>query len=384
MSTDEKQVDQYAAAHFLQAGINHMQARAATYDKPDGERSMGRTVAAFNAVTDLGMTEEQGWLLMAILKAVRSQQGEFRADNYEDGAAYFGLMGETAARGRAKAQKAPCCVVELRGVTSFTDAVRRSLASMHDIAFKVRAEKVTPKEALPELPEYLQKDGWYPVAMRREKIRDAMYYHPERKVACRFISVDPQDGALWVMEEVREDGEIMHYFGTEESSLVNLAKVGHGRIMPAGIQLMHELETLLGKEKVEQPNESAYINEATAVTEEACALCGAKKVMNIAYAMGVSNVVDIPHDRIPEYIARCNEMIEEWLAEPKFSKVERAFKRLEKVDPDTAGHLKTVFMCQLLSSLRPSRYTEFMRRCLELTRMAKARKRESRIQHHPV
>lgn len=34
---------------------------------------------------------------MALLKAVRSQQGRFKADNYEDGAAYFALAGEAAA-----------------------------------------------------------------------------------------------------------------------------------------------------------------------------------------------------------------------------------------------------------------------------------------------
>lgn len=89
------------AQSILQAGLGHMQDRAATYDKPEGERSMGATVEAFNAVTGLKLTTEQGWLFQILLKAVRSQQGAFRQDNYEDGAAYFGLMGEAAAFGRA-------------------------------------------------------------------------------------------------------------------------------------------------------------------------------------------------------------------------------------------------------------------------------------------
>lgn len=88
------------AANFLQAGLNHMENRAATYDKPEGERSMGRTVAAFNVITGHAITEEQGWLLMGLLKMVRSQQGEFKADNYQDEAAYAGLRGEAAARDR--------------------------------------------------------------------------------------------------------------------------------------------------------------------------------------------------------------------------------------------------------------------------------------------
>ena len=78
-----------------------MEDRAATYDRPDGERSMGATVRAFEAVSGVRLTEEQGWLFMAILKAVRSQQGAYRADSYEDGAAYFALAGEAAAKTRA-------------------------------------------------------------------------------------------------------------------------------------------------------------------------------------------------------------------------------------------------------------------------------------------
>lgn len=74
----------------------HLANRASTYDKPSGERSMDKTVTAFNAITGHSMSVEQGWLFMALLKAVRTQQGAFRLDNYEDGAAYFALMGEQA------------------------------------------------------------------------------------------------------------------------------------------------------------------------------------------------------------------------------------------------------------------------------------------------
>lgn len=95
------------APDFLKAGIKHMQDRASTYDKPEGERSMSATVAAFNAVTGDGVmnTEERGWLFMQLLKAVRSQQGEFRADSYEDGASYSGLAGEAAYKERGPGKK---------------------------------------------------------------------------------------------------------------------------------------------------------------------------------------------------------------------------------------------------------------------------------------
>lgn len=39
------------AADVLKAALGHMEDRAATYDKPEGERSMPATVAAFNALT---------------------------------------------------------------------------------------------------------------------------------------------------------------------------------------------------------------------------------------------------------------------------------------------------------------------------------------------
>lgn len=92
--------DGSTASNILRAAIGHMEDRAATYDKPEGERSMGSTVLAFAAITGVLMTEEQGWLFMALLKAVRSQQGAYRADSYEDGAAYFALAGEAAVRDR--------------------------------------------------------------------------------------------------------------------------------------------------------------------------------------------------------------------------------------------------------------------------------------------
>jgi hypothetical protein len=59
---------------------------------------MAATVKAFEAVTGNVVidSEEHGWLFMVLLKLVRSQQGGYRADNYEDAAAYCGLMGEAA------------------------------------------------------------------------------------------------------------------------------------------------------------------------------------------------------------------------------------------------------------------------------------------------
>lgn len=93
--------NQLTTAHSIcQAAMGHMDDRATTYDQKGGERSMGKTVTAFNALTGHQLTEEQGWLLMELLKCARSQQGKYRADNYEDATAYAALRGEAAAHER--------------------------------------------------------------------------------------------------------------------------------------------------------------------------------------------------------------------------------------------------------------------------------------------
>ncbi|WP_346839799.1 DUF6378 domain-containing protein [Microbulbifer sp. SAOS-129_SWC] len=90
----------YSAPAFLEAGAQHMRDRASLRDAPDGERSMAKTVAAFNALYGKDLTEEEGWMFMVLLKQARASQGKFVADDYEDGAAYFGLAGEAAAGAR--------------------------------------------------------------------------------------------------------------------------------------------------------------------------------------------------------------------------------------------------------------------------------------------
>lgn len=91
------------ANRHLQAAIDCLAERGKEYDRPEGERSMAATVAAFESVTGHALTETQGWLFMALLKAVRTQQGEYKADSFIDGAAYFALAGESAAQRRKTA-----------------------------------------------------------------------------------------------------------------------------------------------------------------------------------------------------------------------------------------------------------------------------------------
>lgn len=93
--TAEK-IEPVTASSILSTGAQHLKDRGVTYDAPGGERSMGKTVQMFNAYSGLNITEEQGWAFMAMLKLVRTSQGEYKGDNFEDGAAYFALMGEAA------------------------------------------------------------------------------------------------------------------------------------------------------------------------------------------------------------------------------------------------------------------------------------------------
>lgn len=85
------------APDILKRAAQHMEDRAAARDQAQGERSMARTVAAFNALTGHQLTERDGWMFMVALKAARAcTTPNGIADDYEDGAAYFGLAGECA------------------------------------------------------------------------------------------------------------------------------------------------------------------------------------------------------------------------------------------------------------------------------------------------
>ena len=89
------------APELLGRAAAHMHDRAATYDAPAGERSMGKTVAAFNAITGRDMAESEGWLFMSLLKAVRSEtRSAPHPDSLEDMIAYSALYAEARGDGR--------------------------------------------------------------------------------------------------------------------------------------------------------------------------------------------------------------------------------------------------------------------------------------------
>lgn len=93
--------ERLSAPELLEAAAGHMRDRAEVYDQPQGERSMGRAVAAFNALTGRELEESEGWLLLQLLKDARDRQrGLPHRDSLEDAIAYAALKAEARLAGR--------------------------------------------------------------------------------------------------------------------------------------------------------------------------------------------------------------------------------------------------------------------------------------------
>ena len=83
------------AVQLLENAAFIMNERGKQYDKPSGERSMGKCIAAFNVITGRNLLESEGWLLLQLLKDVRQwQQPGYHADSAEDCIAYAALKAE--------------------------------------------------------------------------------------------------------------------------------------------------------------------------------------------------------------------------------------------------------------------------------------------------
>lgn len=89
------------APEFLESSARIMDERAKAYDQEDGERSMGKAVAAFNIITGQSISESEGWLLLQILKDVRQwATPAYHQDSAEDCVSYAALKAEALAAGR--------------------------------------------------------------------------------------------------------------------------------------------------------------------------------------------------------------------------------------------------------------------------------------------
>jgi len=84
------------AIEFLELSQSTMVERGATYDSNEGERSMGKTIKAFNEITGESLTESDGWLIMILLKQVRQWSKEdYHHDSALDAVAYSALLAES-------------------------------------------------------------------------------------------------------------------------------------------------------------------------------------------------------------------------------------------------------------------------------------------------
>jgi len=83
-----------SAPTILRQAADVLAARGALRDTEAGERSMARCVAAFNAMTGLGLTERDGWYFMCCLKQARSRAGAYHADDLLDAVGYAALEAE--------------------------------------------------------------------------------------------------------------------------------------------------------------------------------------------------------------------------------------------------------------------------------------------------
>ena len=88
-------IPQPKAPEMLARAAALLHERGKNYDKPEGERSMARTVAAFNAITGRDLSEAEGWLFMQQLKDARNfSRKKPHQDSLEDCIAYSALKAE--------------------------------------------------------------------------------------------------------------------------------------------------------------------------------------------------------------------------------------------------------------------------------------------------
>lgn len=94
---------------FLAQAASLMVERGKEYDKPSGERSMGQSVNAFNAITGRDLSEAEGWLLMSLVKRVRQYSTpSYHKDSAEDAVAYAALEAEALESAAAKCNYPDC------------------------------------------------------------------------------------------------------------------------------------------------------------------------------------------------------------------------------------------------------------------------------------
>ena len=132
---------------FLQAAIDVQKERGTQYDKPSGERSMGATVAAFNCITGNNLKEQDGWMLLGLLKIVRQSQNpeNYHHDSALDFVAYASLYAEAASE--------QCKPVE--------DSRKTGVVIKSDVTYIVgesASEQCVPNNSIPSWARWIATD----------------------------------------------------------------------------------------------------------------------------------------------------------------------------------------------------------------------------------
>ncbi len=107
-------------------------------DQPEGERTIPKCVTAFNSITGHGLSNEDGWLFMQILKLCRSVQGSYKYDDYRDGVGYAALRAEEAKITEDK--RLWNTTVEAPILDPLREATRQTLEELGDLSSVVSPE----------------------------------------------------------------------------------------------------------------------------------------------------------------------------------------------------------------------------------------------------
>lgn len=158
---------------FLQAAIDVQKERGAQYDKPSGERSMGATVSAFNCITGNNLKEQDGWMLLGLLKLVRQSQNpeKYHHDSALDFVAYASLYAEAASEQcqpveevRKTGGKIPDGVTYIVGEGASEQCYPRDIPSWEDVKedhFWMAQDDNGAWFSFPALPHINEFDEWY-------------------------------------------------------------------------------------------------------------------------------------------------------------------------------------------------------------------------------
>ncbi len=139
------------APEYLQEQRNILTERGQLRDQSEGERSMAKTVQAFNIIHGTNLTETQGWQFMQTLKMVRSAYGEYHEDDYQDSIGYASLAAESANKEADKLNKFNNPVLnplpeELEGllhqrlILALEHQNRKELLKAADLVSRIRAK----------------------------------------------------------------------------------------------------------------------------------------------------------------------------------------------------------------------------------------------------